>query len=108
MDDRPVLTAPKMIASAIGGVVTAALTGAIAVAVAVPAIIALLLAASDPSQALYVASIGLGTAPGFVRMAWLVRSWERAHAMRLVGPTRSMRTSRRTTYYAIPAGVAGG
>jgi hypothetical protein len=166
MDDRPVLTASKMLASATVGVVTAALTGAIAVGIArdpgalwrplligagvfglvslfgslllvrilrtldpeplppdcipqtstagaiaarirapatllIAALIALFLAASDPIQAVYVASIGLGTAPGFVCMAWLVRSWERTHGMRLVGPTRSTPTSRRTTYSAI-------
>lgn len=64
--------------------------------------IALFLAASDPTQAVYIASIGLGTAPGFICMAWLVRSWERAHGVRLVGPTRSTQTSRRATYFAFP------
>ncbi|MEA2157081.1 MAG: hypothetical protein QOE11_3221 [Solirubrobacteraceae bacterium] len=67
-------------------------------------LIALTLALSQPGQAVYLASIGLGAAPGLTGMAWIIRVWERRHGLRLVGPAVTGRFGRRTvTYYAIPA-----
>ncbi len=65
-------------------------------------LIALCLVLADPTVPVYLASIGLGTAPGYVFMALAVRSWERRHATQLVGPTRSSGTPRKTIYYGIP------
>jgi hypothetical protein len=70
----------------------------------VVALIALTLALSEPGQAVYLASIGLGAAPGLAGMAWMIRSWERRHGVRLVGPVVSGGFGKRiVTYYSIPA-----
>lgn len=66
------------------------------------AIIAVALALVGPGLAVFVASIGLGAALGFVCMATLIRSWERKRGKRLLWPTRSSSASRKTLYYAIP------
>ena len=65
-------------------------------------LIALCLVLADPTVPVYLASIGLGMAPGYVFMAFAVRSWERRHDTQLAGPTRSSGTPRKTTYYGIP------
>jgi hypothetical protein len=61
-------------------------------------LVALCLVLAEPIAAAYLASIGLGIAPGYVFMAFAVRSWERRHATQLVGPTRSSGAPRRTFY----------